>query len=281
MAPEQLRRAGREGPETDQWAIALVAFRALTGHSYFETARNVAELILAIVHEPLPLPSSLSTRLPPTLDAWFLRSCSRNPGDRFPDVESQQCELERVLGAPTPLPLELGTPAHISVAPSSRSQQKTVGSNTADSSLIRIQRNRMWLTPFYFGLAVAALFAFVGTWWLHATLQPKQNAAHSSRLTRVVMTKSSSEQQSPLPAATAQPAFEQPNARISALSGATSKDSPTPLAKKDSSIRRAVTRSTRSEHSPGDRATHLLPHGAACTRSTQCADGLCAAEVCQ
>ncbi len=81
MAPEQLRRAGLEGPPTDQWAFGLIALRALTGQSYFGEARNLAELILAIVHDPLPEPSSLFPQLPKAFDAWFLRSCARDPAE--------------------------------------------------------------------------------------------------------------------------------------------------------------------------------------------------------
>ena len=74
MAPEQLRRAAVESPATDQWAFALIAFRALAGRGYFESATNLAELVLAIVHDALPVPSSLSLLFPASLDPWFARS---------------------------------------------------------------------------------------------------------------------------------------------------------------------------------------------------------------
>lgn len=284
MAPEQLRRAGREGPQTDQWAFALIAFRALGGHGYFETARNVAELILAIVHEPLPIPSSLSVHVPPAFDAWFFRSCARDPADRFLDVETQQLEFERALGSPPPLPLELPaqSPNSVSLLPQGqpRSESSSAADNVEDSSWARIQRNRSLLTPFYFSLGAATLIAFAGTAWLREKLQPRRDTLVASGLSRAVMTNSITTQQLAATATTAQPALVRADAGTTATSPS-SPHLPAPLGKKSSTIRKFATPETRTERSQGPAATHLLPRGAPCARSAQCADGLCAAEVCQ
>src|SRR5512145_2793067 len=100
MAPEQLRCHGKVGPATDQWAFAQMAFRALGGKNYFDYARKGAELVLAIAQDPLPVPSTLSPRIPKAFDEWFMRSCARDPADRYPDVMIQMAELENALGSP-------------------------------------------------------------------------------------------------------------------------------------------------------------------------------------
>ncbi len=108
MEPEELRCHGRISRATDEWAFAQIAFRALSGKNYFDHARNGAELALAIAHDPLPLPSSLSQGTPKAFDDWFMRSCAREPRDRYPNVAVQFAEMERALGSPTPKCVAVG-----------------------------------------------------------------------------------------------------------------------------------------------------------------------------
>ncbi|WP_437730505.1 protein kinase domain-containing protein [Sorangium sp. So ce1335] len=97
MAPEQARgRAGQIGPAADVWAIGLIAVRLLTGDIYW-TANSMAELMAALLVMRLYPPSTRWQWLPPAFDAWFLRSCDRDPAQRFPSVRAQSLALRAAL----------------------------------------------------------------------------------------------------------------------------------------------------------------------------------------
>jgi len=105
LAPELLRGAGDAVLATDQWALGLLAFRALAGMEYFGHARGFAGLVLAIASDPMLAPSARAPSLPAAFDAWFLRSCAREPALRFPDVAAQVAALAAALGNPVALPI--------------------------------------------------------------------------------------------------------------------------------------------------------------------------------
>ncbi|WP_437949941.1 protein kinase [Sorangium sp. So ce296] len=99
MAPEQARgRSDQLGPAADVWAIGLIAVRLLTGDIYW-TANSMAELMVALLVMRLYPPSSRWRWLPPAFDAWFLRSCDRDPAARFPSVREQSLALGAALAA--------------------------------------------------------------------------------------------------------------------------------------------------------------------------------------
>ncbi|HTN91036.1 MAG TPA: protein kinase, partial [Sorangium sp.] len=107
MAPEQARgRSDQIGPAADVWAIGLIAVRLLTGDIYW-TANSMAELMAALLVMRLYPPSTRWRWLPPAFDAWFLRSCDRDPARRFPSVRQQSLALRAALEgycAPAELP---------------------------------------------------------------------------------------------------------------------------------------------------------------------------------
>jgi serine/threonine protein kinase len=277
MAPEQLRRAEHEGPNTDQWAFGLIAFRALTGQSYFGGARNLAELILAIVHEPMPEPSSLMPSLPKAFDAWFLRSCARNPAERFVDVESQQRELELALGSPAVKPIEpsqLGPVTSYSPHPPSGNGLDTRGRIGGNRSRFTLQASS---ALFFACLGLAVLCSVGSTNWLAAHLRPSFAAGASPRAASVlgvVGAHSSSEPQAPALTVSA------PSA-IDSNSIVTLGDPATLRPTVQTSPRITSNNNRRSSHLAPKAVPSLLPRGAPCVRSAQCTDGLCAAEVCQ
>ncbi|XXX72934.1 tetratricopeptide repeat protein [Sorangium sp. So ce134] len=99
MAPEQARgRSDQLGPAADVWAIGLIAVRLLTGDIYW-TANSMAELMVALLVMRLYPPSTRWRWLPPEFDAWFLRSCDRDPAARFPSVREQSLALRAALAA--------------------------------------------------------------------------------------------------------------------------------------------------------------------------------------
>ncbi|HET9932619.1 MAG TPA: serine/threonine-protein kinase [Polyangiaceae bacterium] len=265
MAPEQLRQSGSERPATDQWAFALVAFRALTGRGYFEQARSMAELLLAIVHDALPKPSRVS-HLGAEFDAWFERSCARDPEQRFASVEAQQRALEQALGTPEATPI---APADL------QGSEAANEPGTRSASPSKEEPPRAHLRPFYVALVAATLLSLVSTIRVAAELRPRppplREIAQVSTVSsapargRAAMTpiESTSEIAKPAPAV----ALDD-TAKAESTKPVSPEPPPKPLRRRGKP--RAV-----SAMSP------LLPLGAPCARSSECRDGLCAAEVCQ
>ncbi|HET9958530.1 MAG TPA: protein kinase, partial [Polyangiaceae bacterium] len=100
MAPEQARgRVHETGPAADVWAIGIIALRLLTARAYW-SANTLAELMVQILSEPMPPPSVRFPELGTRLDAWFFRSCDREPSRRFASAGEQVRALSQALSVP-------------------------------------------------------------------------------------------------------------------------------------------------------------------------------------
>jgi len=277
MAPEQLRRTASEGPTTDQWAFALIVFRALTGRNYFESATNVAELVLAIVHDALPTPSSLSPLFPRSLDPWFARSCDRDPDARHSSVEAQDIALEKCLGAPQAQAIEASvlrvncSAKYTDPLPSLHTSQLNGSDQQAQAAGPRSRPTRRLL--FYIVLGSAACFAFVGAHWLATHLTEANNTAKvQPNLVHPMLETTAASLAAPVVLPPAQTATGvEPRQLI--LENASAVPS------EPSVEHRALP--VLQRRLPAMRHTGLAPSGAACSRSNQCESGMCAAELCQ
>ncbi len=275
MAPEQLRRHGKVSPATDEWAFAQIAFRALSGRDYFEHARSGTELTLAIAHDPLPLPSNLSHGIPQAFDDWFMRSCAREPGGRYPNVAVQLAEMERALGSPTPTCVAIS--AGQSCGPEGAGKRFAQSFTTS----VPVTRGPRYGLAHRVSLAVAAALAAVGTWCLPQL--SKLGGGAGSESTRIGVLASSGSVDTPpvvvkapsrlfVDAASGETSHSQSGALPPPTSKVARRD---PLARKNSAhLQPSLSVSARP-------VTTLLSRGASCTRSSQCAEGLCAAEACQ
>ena len=109
MAPEQARGdRARIGPASDVWALGMIAFELVTGQRYWGEA-NGYEVVAELLKGEWPPPSELVPGLGPAFDAWFRRSCDRDPAQRFTSVRAQVEALATALG--------VGVPAHNELAP--------------------------------------------------------------------------------------------------------------------------------------------------------------------
>ena len=108
MAPEQAGHGGTIVPATDVWALGLLAFRALTGGSYW-LAANLAPLDLValgreVTSGPLENASRRAARLgllaelPPGFDAWLARCLARESRQRFASAREAHAVLGALLG---------------------------------------------------------------------------------------------------------------------------------------------------------------------------------------
>jgi eukaryotic-like serine/threonine-protein kinase len=128
MAPEQA--LGGDEPitlQTDLFALGLIAFRLLTGRSYWREGR-LAQLVAQILFEPVAPPSTRGSTLGPAFDEWFLQACHRDPSKRFPSAREMVEALAESLGLP-----RLASPVEVSGV---RQPQQSFETSTAASSEI-------------------------------------------------------------------------------------------------------------------------------------------------
>jgi serine/threonine-protein kinase len=108
MAPEQTARGGAIGPQTDVWAIGLIAFHLLTGRLFWRSAEDeggtLANLIREIVLDPVPSASeraaevSAGDKIPAGFGEWFARAVERDPRLRFGNANDALSAFEHACG---------------------------------------------------------------------------------------------------------------------------------------------------------------------------------------
>ena len=194
MSPEQARgRVSEIAATTDVWAMGLISMQLLTGEIYWR-ANTIAELMVQILSDPFYQPSHRWTSLPPAVDAWFAKSCARDPAQRFAKVGLQIDALGEALGLRAPAaaqsPSARGISALAATAAHDPSQANasgaygtapaqlafipgahtTTGAVSQEGSLPR-SSSRSSST---IGIALATLVAVGGgaAWIVHSKLQP-------------------------------------------------------------------------------------------------------------
>jgi serine/threonine-protein kinase len=123
MSPEQaLAESSKVCPQTDVWALGLIAHRLLHGKEFW-TAETLTHLIAQIAYEPIPAPSARGSTLGPAYDEWFARCCARKIEDRFRSAGEAVSALAAALRVtdtpsalarvpvPAPVPVSVRVPA--------------------------------------------------------------------------------------------------------------------------------------------------------------------------
>jgi serine/threonine-protein kinase len=81
MSPEQVRGETVDA-RSDLWALAVVAYRALTGRLPF-TGRSLGAVCIAIATGDFEAASEVQPDVPPEFDDWFNRAFQSDPDERF------------------------------------------------------------------------------------------------------------------------------------------------------------------------------------------------------
>lgn len=95
MSPEQLVDAALADARADLWSLAVITYECIVGRRPF-TAGSMAELAVAVLAEPIPVPSRHGV-VPPGFDAWFHRATMRDADARFQDANEMIAALAQSL----------------------------------------------------------------------------------------------------------------------------------------------------------------------------------------
>jgi len=103
MAPEQAQ-GQRVDARADLYALAAVAYRALTGQHPF-SAPDTPALLYAVVHRMPARPGELADELSRDVDRWFAIALAKSPEDRFQSGAELAEALHRALSSGLPAAL--------------------------------------------------------------------------------------------------------------------------------------------------------------------------------
>jgi serine/threonine-protein kinase len=107
MSPEQARGARAVDHRSDLWSLAVIVFRAVTGVKPFQGS-SIADLVIKLCIDPLPVATRLAPDLPPAIDRFFERAFARDPDQRFASAPEMAAAFEAVaasITAPAPAPV--------------------------------------------------------------------------------------------------------------------------------------------------------------------------------
>jgi len=278
MSPEQARSSSDVGVESDQWAVGLIAFKALTGREYFSTARSTTELLLKIVNDPLEPPSTRYSELPPAFDAWFFKSCSRDPKARFPSAGEQIVALGDALSVSEPRPpvvhrseRVLATAETVSAVESQLPISPIQATTGAPASRTMAEPATMRAKPakkprLFVVLAAFAVSAVLG--FVLIARKPSAPAPAAPATTSAAPTIEKTIAPPPPPPTIAATPVPTPSVSVTAI---VPPSKTKPIAKPTATVSATTPIKTSTK----------LPKGAACARSNECASGFCVSEECQ
>lgn len=101
MSPEQCR-GGPVDARTDIYALGVMLFEMLTGHTPFE-ADNYTALAHAHIYETPPPPSRLNPRVSPAVQSVVMKALEKDPAHRFQKATELASALEAAAAAQTPV----------------------------------------------------------------------------------------------------------------------------------------------------------------------------------
>lgn len=98
MAPEQAM--GRTADQrSDLYSLGIIVYRMLLGQTPFR-GKTPSETLMAHVHQPLPLPSTVDPDIDPDIEATLVKVLAKDPDDRHQSPEELMQALGMVVSTP-------------------------------------------------------------------------------------------------------------------------------------------------------------------------------------
>jgi serine/threonine-protein kinase len=98
MSPEQLVSSKYVDHRTDVWALAAIAYEALTARQPFQ-GESIFAQVLAVHGGGFSKPSTIRPGLPEAVDAWAVRALQKDPDARFGSARELADALEAAMAA--------------------------------------------------------------------------------------------------------------------------------------------------------------------------------------
>ena len=97
MSPEQVHGAKRVDHRSDLWSLAVIVYRAITGHVPFDGTGH-GELLTQICVGSFAPPSEHWPDLPPGIDGFFARALAKEADARFADAREFSIAFSQAAG---------------------------------------------------------------------------------------------------------------------------------------------------------------------------------------
>jgi serine/threonine-protein kinase len=101
MSPEQASETPNLDGRSDQYALGVILFEALTGVRPFE-AEDARGLMQQHLRAAPPRPGALNPRLSAMVDEVVLRALSKDPAQRYPSISAMSVAFQRAAAPPRP-----------------------------------------------------------------------------------------------------------------------------------------------------------------------------------
>jgi serine/threonine-protein kinase len=125
MSPEQCRGSGSVDARADIYALGIMLYEMLTGHTPFE-ADNYTALAHSHIYEAVPLPSKRNPRISPAVQSVVMKALEKDPAERFQKATDMAVALEQAVAAQVPIATITGR--HTSVVAEQPQQLASSGS---------------------------------------------------------------------------------------------------------------------------------------------------------
>ncbi len=107
MSPEQCRGSTLVDARADIYALGVMLYEMLTGHTPFE-ADNYTALAHSHIYEAVPPPSKRNPRISPAVQSVVMKALEKDPAERFQKATDMALALEQAVAAQVPLGLSTG-----------------------------------------------------------------------------------------------------------------------------------------------------------------------------
>ena len=95
MAPEKILQQGEDW-RSDQFSLGLTLWTACTGRAPFD-GKDTADILRAILHEPLPDLDGSRPGIDATLQSVISRMCAKDPAERYADYDEPLRQLKHCI----------------------------------------------------------------------------------------------------------------------------------------------------------------------------------------